>query len=92
MVSALAAFAVAPAFLFRNTDKYEKDRLLAAWLLAVGIASGFFLHTACIAYVSATTYWATIASYMASACQLELMFVVVAAGMCVTGIRKGARP
>ena len=92
LVAALAAFAVAPAFLFRNTDMYEKDRLLAAWLLAVGIASGFFLHTACIAYVSATTYWATIASYMASACQLELMFVIVVAGMFVAGVRKGDRP
>ena len=52
-----------------------------AWLFAGGLLASFLLHTACIAYVSATTFWARIGSYMTASYQMELMFVATMGGL-----------
>ena len=51
------------------------------WLFATGILLSFLLHTACIAFVSATTFPATGYGYLASSGQLVLMFVCVVAAI-----------
>lgn len=51
------------------------------WLLAIGILASILVHCACIAYVSATTFWASHHQYMAASYQLTLLFVVIVAGM-----------
>lgn len=83
LAAALLAFAVAMVQIVkRRTLRNLDDPSTAAWLFAAGILGSFLLHTACIAYVSATTFWARIGSYMTSSYQMELMFVVVVAALC----------
>ena len=92
---ALLAFAVATVRIVkRRTLRNLDDPSTAAWLFAAGILGSFLLHTACIAYVSATTFWARIGSYMTSSYQMELMFVVVVAALCgvLFSGRKGGPP
>ena len=60
----------------------RRNLVLPGWLFAAGMLGSFLLHTACIGYMSATTFWATRGYYMTASYQLSLMFVVVVAGLC----------
>lgn len=68
------------------------------WIFSTGVLASILLHTACIAYVSATTFGATSCQYLASSYQLALMFVVVTAGMTLRAVgfseayKKGSNP
>lgn len=59
------------------------------WLLAVGILASILVHCACIAYVSATTFWASHHQYMAASYQSVLLFVVVVAGLVLRAVGLG---
>ena len=74
-------FLLSVALFLRRT---RMDKLLDGWLLATGMLGSLLLHTACIAYMSATTFWATNYYYLASSGQLALMFAAVVMGMCVS--------
>ena len=78
--AALCAFVSFTASLFRPGKR--RNLLLPGWLFAAGMLGSFLLHTACIAYISATTFWATRGYYMTASYQLALMFVVFIAGLC----------
>lgn len=79
--AALVFYCLLSVALFRSHAR--KVGLLDWWLLATGMLGSLLLHTACIAYMSATTFWATNYYYLASSGQLALMFATVVAGMCV---------
>lgn len=94
---ALAAFGTMMYSVFARSRKQELS--FDGLILATGVWASFFLHTACIAYVSATTFWATRGSYMAVSYQLELMFAVASSGLFfrffedrTRGKTAGARP
>ena len=83
VLAALAAAAVA-AFLhfsgLRKASGSADGRLFAAAILA-----SLFAHTACIGWVSATTFPSTAYFYLAPSYQLALMFAVVVAALCFSG-------
>ena len=84
--AALGIYLFLSAALFRR--RANRGRLLDWWLLATGILGSILLHTACIAYMSATTFWATNYYYLAPSGQLALMFATVVAGLCVSAFGK----
>lgn len=74
--------------------RFRTPAATGGWLLASGILASVFAHTAGIAYVSATTFWATRSYYLVPSFQMTLMFVVVVAAACLAAAREriaGAR-
>ena len=67
-----------------------RSRISSEWLLATGLLGSILVHSACIAYISATTFYATGYFYMAASCQMVLMFIVVVAGMVFKAAGKGS--
>ena len=71
--------------------RFRASDLLDGWLLATGLLGSVLVHTGCIAYMSATTFYATTYHYMAAPYQMALLFVAVAAGLCLEAIRSRDR-
>ena len=81
VVTALAGWAVLGIHL--AFCKFRASDLLDRWLLATGLLGSVLVHTACIAYMSATTFHATRYYYLAASYQMALLFVAVVAGLCL---------
>ena len=90
LVAAVVLFAVATARLLSKKKWGLEETTTAAWLFIAGILASFSLHTACIAYVSATTFYAFKGSYLTSSYQLSLMFVIATVALCLQ-MRNGAK-
>ncbi len=71
--------------------RFRASDLLDGWLLATGLLGSMLVHTACIAYVSATTFYATRYHYMAATYQMALLFISVVTGLCLENIRRSNR-
>ena len=69
--------------------KTARQCLFDWWLLAVGILASILVHCACIAYVSATTFWASHHQYMAASYQLILLFVIIVTGIVFRAVGLG---
>ena len=57
------------------------------WLFATGMLGSILVHTACIGYVTATTFGATSFHYLAASYQLALMFAAVIVGLYLEAFR-----
>lgn len=88
--AALAAYACLSVLL--ALGRLRTSGLEDWWLFATGILASILVHTACIGYVSATTFGATSTHYLAASYQLALMFVVVVAGSYVAVSGKHSGP
>ena len=90
LVAALCAWAALGVLLARR--KFRASDPLDGWLLATGLLGSVLVHAACIAYMSATTFRATVYHYMAASYQMALLFVAAVSGSCVAAFRKEPRP
>ena len=71
--------------------RFRASDLLDGWLLATGLLGSVLVHTACIAYMSATTFYATRYHYMAATYQMALLFISVVTGLCLENIKRSNR-
>ena len=71
--------------------KSRRPDTFDGWLLATGLLGSVLVHTACIGYMTATTFSATVYYYLAASYQMALLFVAVVAGICVASFAKGEK-
>ena len=90
LFAALLAWAVLAAVLARR--KFRASDALDGWLFATGLLGSVLAHAACIAYMSATTFYATNYCYMAASYQMTLLFAASVAGSWVAGSGKRGEP
>ena len=86
LLLALAAHAATGIRFFRSRE--YTARLRDGWLLATGVLGCLLVHSACIAYMSATTFWATIPDYLAPSIEAAALFIVLAAAVAVGAARE----
>lgn len=87
--AALLAWIALTAVLARR--RFRASDALDGWLLATGLLGSVLVHAACIAYMSATTFYATNYCYMAASHQMALLFAAAAAGLSLEAFRGAKR-
>lgn len=87
---ALAAHVSTACLLMRR--RIHKGVLLDGWLLATGILGCLLFHSACIGYMTATTFQATIYDYMAPSIQSVVLFIVLVAAVSTGAAAEASRP
>ena len=89
MALATAAWAVLSVLLAAGNRRVRG--LLDEWLFATGILGSLLVHTACMAYMTATTFSAIIYYYLAPSYQLALLFIAAVAALATAAAGRGAR-
>ena len=85
-VAAVAGWAVL-GLLFLRSGTRNSVRF-DFWLLASGMLGSILVHTACIGYMTATTFFATRYDYLAASHQLVLLFTATVAALCLPSTGK----